>query len=142
MLGFGAIGGAPIGAGGSGYLVIRKEIEQPQDIRSDGSVDETMPVTTADAAPDDHDPSPTRAALQQQRGVVVAQFCACRQTKKAGYPLSKNTGRMLAGYIADAANDTALTSRQPLITTSKSLYELAIAGRGVRRRFRSPSSGV
>ena len=99
MLGFGAIGEAPIGAGASGSLVIRKEIEKPQNIRSDGSVDETMPVTTADAAPDDHDPSPTRAAPQQQRGVVVAQFCACRQTKKAGYPLSKNTGHKSASAL-------------------------------------------
>jgi hypothetical protein len=61
MLGFGAIGEAPTGAGAGGSLVIRKEIEKPQDIRSDGTVDETMPVTTADAAPDDHDPSPARS---------------------------------------------------------------------------------
>ena len=60
MLGFGAIGEAPIGARGGGSLVFRKEIEKPQDIRSDGSVDETMPVTTADATPGDHDPSPTQ----------------------------------------------------------------------------------
>jgi hypothetical protein len=60
MLGFGAIGEAPTGPGGDGSLDIRKEIEKPQDIRSDGSVDETMPVTTADAAPDDHDALPAR----------------------------------------------------------------------------------
>jgi hypothetical protein len=68
MLGFGTIGEAPIGAAGSRSLVIRKEIEKPQDIRSDGSVDETMPVTTADTAPDDHDPSPTRAAPSNNAG--------------------------------------------------------------------------